>query len=270
VDDPKIVIAPSNPAPAAATPEIPVPSNPAKNAIGRGLAPSETRLVEEVYWYGFTLLPRDAGRASLFKDVFSGMKSKPNALGECLRDFERDVSLPASQPLHEWMFAELRGQHDPVQNVRQIAANHFEILVGPPPTGDKTARRCATERPPLQLAVLAHADKNGDLTNLKLKDVKGALEGLKPAHSRKWRLPRAIEAFAVASALPYDPPLARQLGKFWMQLDDKGEQLAILSATWDGVSGTFTSVDYELIKRNTAAPSAAPSARLIAVMSGRP
>jgi len=167
------------------------------------------------------------------------------------------------------MLAELRGQYEPLLNFKELGRNHYELLVGSP-TSKKTARGCLPGREALKVEALAHLDLNGELANLKFGDVKRALEDMRWGTQRAWRLPRALEAFAIASALTAEPSLARQVSRFWIQLDEKGDR-GIFFIVWDGLANGFTVVDYELINLAPKAGQSqrARSARLIAVPSSQ-
>jgi hypothetical protein len=73
---------------------------------------------------------------------------------------------------------------------------------------------------------------------------RGVIETWRRKHGQKWRFPQAFEAFAVASALPFDERLATTLKTFWILL---GEQPAVFYVEWDS-RNELRVVDYELAK----------------------
>jgi hypothetical protein len=241
-----VLILPSAPArslphqstPAPLKPQEYVPSN--QVAVARPTVESRTvprsplaQLLEEVLSHGLMWLPKDPNRISIaFRQLLEGK----DTIARCLQDLRQQWG---EDELLQDVLSELHQVPRPDSEV--FDDNYFRLFSAPRQPKDSLVRRCIPNEP---LMIDVRAYPSGTKSSGVTKDAAGLQRNVLESQERLgWRIPQAIEAFAIGTIL-----FAQQQDiSFWAKLNN---EFGVFTVSYKGKQQL---VDFELQPRVSTA-----------------
>jgi hypothetical protein len=228
---------------------------PAAGVRAAAMTPVQPRrsLWDQVYAYGLAWRP--SHKEQIRQEVVRMLK-QAGEMGNCLRDLNDTMGpgMLADQMVEEFS----RGYA--VATRQRVATNYYSlILAAPPPANGRSPRSCVAppERPAaFSYRVLPKLQSFGDakrgVAELSANDRGSGL-------AREWRLPSALEAFAIASAVMNDANVTKL--SFWAETEGVPGILSIRKPVKPGTTTVTGPPSIDLSATNVVVDQA----RLLAV-----